>query len=400
LYVDGLMSLKRILLSLSLVVVMLILASSVSAQDEPTVLDIAYDDVVEDDLSSEAFFDWWYLQATSGDVIRVTMTASDGLAPLIGILSPSGDLVARSDGDGEAEVNGIAQVEYAAVEDGQHTIVATRVGNQQGTTTGHYTLELRRINPEASYENPYQLVEFPCEDTTATTVATLEFAEDVEQADLYRITVYGVDDFEPVILVNIAAQDFQLCNIDAAQTIGDTFTLPGEETRTVAAEGEQFASQLVLSGAELMGTVELTIAGARGVPGRYMAIIEGFNIADRLDLDFVSVRLGPLTADSTSLLLYMVATENSRLDPSMEWLEAGQVCDDAGRRDCADVPSIDDAGAIIHDIPGATVVGDRFDAGLLLTPGNPDPIGIELRAFRGDTTGDYSLVVIGELPPS
>lgn len=148
-----------------------------------------------------------------------------------------------------------------------------------------------------------------------------------------------------------------------------------------------------------MGNVELTLAGARGVPGRYMAIIEGFNIADRLDRDFVSVRLGPLTADSTSLLLYMVAEENSRLDPSVEWLEAGQVCDDAGRRDCADVPSMDGAGATLHDDPGANILGDRFDAGLRLTPGNPDPIGIELRAFRGDTTGDYSLVVIGELLP-
>jgi len=129
-----------------------------------------------------------------------------------------------------------------------------------------------------------------------------------------------------------------------------------------------------------------------------MAFIEGFQIADAFDTDFVSVRIGPLAAESTSMDLYMVAAENSRLDPQVELLAAGLVCDDAGRRGCADVPSFNRAGATIHEGEATTIVGDRFDAGLRLNPGSPDPLGIELRAFNGNTTGEYALVVIGELP--
>jgi hypothetical protein len=377
----------------------LLLAVPALAQDQTTVEDIAYDDVVEGDLTHEAFFDWWQLQAIAGDVIVVKMTASEGLAPLIGILEPGGDLVARSDTSGDAEVNGSAELEYTAAVSGQHTIVATRVGLVDGATTGHYVLQVRRANPAFTYDNPYQQVVFPCEDFEAATAATLEFAEDVEQATSYRITVYGLDGFEPVIRVNIETPEpFEFCNVNADRTVGDTFTLPGEETRTVQEDQLQSVSQLILNGADEMGTVQVTLGSARGQPGRYMAIIEGFNIADDFDRDFISARIGPLAAQSTSMLVYMVAAENSRLDPQVELLEAGLVCDDAGRRGCEDVPSFNGAGATLHEGSGATIVGDRFDAGLRLNPGNPDPLGIELRAFNGNTAGDYVIVVIGELP--
>lgn len=390
------MSVKRVLL----VGLCLLVAARALAQDTPSAEDIAYDDVVEGDLSNEAFYDWWHVQATAGDVMVVNVTASDGLAPLIGILDPSGDLVARSDTEGDAEVNGTAEVEYTASQSGQYTIVPTRVGNEAGTTTGHYVLQLRRANAVFTYENPYQLVEFPCGDFQATTAATLEFAEDAEQASSYRITVYGVDGFEPMILVHTdTPQVFDFCNANADRAVGDTFTLPGEEMRTVEADQLDTVSQLLLNGADEAGIVRATIGSANGAPGRYMAIIEGFNIANRLDRDFLSVRVGPLAAQSTSLLVYMVASGNSRLDPQVELVDPQVVCDDAGRRDCEDVPSFNRAGATLHEGDGATLIGDPFDAGLRLTPGNPDPLGIELRSFDGNTTGDYAIVVIGELPP-
>ncbi len=369
------------------------------AQDTPTVEQVSYDDVVEGDLSNDAFYDWWQLEVIAGDVIVVSMAASDGLAPLIGILDPGGDLVARSDLEGEAEPNAAVELEYTAAATGQHTIVATRAGNIDGMTTGHYVLRIRRANPRPVYENPYQQVVFPCEDFEATTAATFEFAEDAGQADDYRITVYGLDGFEPVILVKIESQSFEFCNVNADRVVDDTFTFPGEETRTVQADQLHTASQLTLAGADQMGNVQVTIGGARGVPGRYMAFIEGFQIADGFDADFLLARIGPLAAASTAMDVYMVAAENSRLDPQVELLLAGVICDDAGRRGCEDVPSFNRAGATIHEGAGTTIAGDRFDAGLRLTPGNPDPIGIELRAFDGNTTGAYVIVVIGELPP-
>lgn len=377
----------------------LVLTAPVFAQDTPTVEDITYDAMVEGDLSNKAFFDWWQVQAVEGDIIVVSMAASNGLAPLIGILAPDGELVARSDVSGEADVNGSSQLEYTALVSGQHTVVATRVGNIDGTTTGHYVLGVRRANPPVAYDNPYQQVVFPCEDFEATTIATLEFAEDAEQATSYRITVYGLDGLEPVIRVNIDAQNLEFCNANADRTVGDTFTLPGEATRTVEEEQLASVSQLILSGADEMGRVEVTLGSAGGLPGRYMAVIEGFNIANGFDRDVITARIGPLAAESTSMLVYMVAAQNSRLDPQVELLETGLVCDDAGRRGCEAVPSFNGAGATIREGDGTTIVGDRFDAGLRLTPGNLDPLGVELRSFNGNTVGDYVIVVIGELPP-
>jgi hypothetical protein len=385
---------------LTLSLCLLLAVPALAQQDTPTVDLIFYDDVVEGDLTQEAFYDWWQLQAEEGDVIAVDMVASDGLAPLLGILNPSGDLVARSDSDGDAEINGTVSLEYTAAVSGQHTIVPTRVGNLDGTTTGHYALQVRRANPVTTFVNPYQQVVFPCEGFEATTVATLEFAEDPEQASSYRITVYGLDGLEPVIRINIETPEpFELCNMNADRTVGDTFTLPGDETRTVQENQLNTVSQLILNGAEQMGTVRVTLGSVNGAPGRYMAILEGFNIADRLDRDFLTARIGPLAAQSTSLLVYMVAAENSRVDPQVELLDAAVVCDDAGRRGCEDVPSFDGAGATIHEGEGTTIRGDRFEAGLRLAPANPDPLAIELRSFNGSTTGDYAIVVIGELPP-
>ena len=58
--------LLRYALLLSLCV---LLAVPALAQDEPTVEDVSYDDVVEGDLTNEAFYDWWQLEAVEGDII-------------------------------------------------------------------------------------------------------------------------------------------------------------------------------------------------------------------------------------------------------------------------------------------------------------------------------------------
>jgi hypothetical protein len=46
-----------------------------------------------------------------------------------------------------------------------------------------------------------------------------------------------------------------------------------------------------------------------------------------------------------------------------------------------------------------TLTGDRSDAGLLINPGNPDPVVVQLSSREGKTHGTYALVFIGQLPP-
>lgn len=399
------MVLKRVLIFM----LVSLLALPLLAQEEPnepTVLDVVYDDVVDDSITAPAFWDWWKVQATQGDIIVVDMAASGGLEPLIGILDPTGTLAARSE-DGAADST--IQLEYTAPVTGEYTIVATRVGNADGTSTGTYTLRLRRANtPVVSDPDQYQDVTFVCADIPGevTTAATIRFAEEATEGLKYRITVYGLDGFRPVIRIKFDLpnkdEPFELCNLDAEQMIGDTFTLPGEDTRTVTAETLNGASQLSIAGsAEAgVGVITLTIGSLDGAAGRYMAVIEGFAIDPKDDTDLLEVRVGPLAAETTSIQTYMVAAPNSRLDPFMMRPDNEEICDDAGRGDCEAVLSFRGAGATLTEGDVDTVIsGARSDAGMVVNPGTPDTVALELSSRSGNTHGAYAVFLIGILPP-
>lgn len=373
----------------------LVVARPAFAQDAPTITTINYGDTVTDTITAGAIFDWWQVQAVEGDQFAVEMAASGGLEPLLAVLSPGGDVVARSaDGGADAAIS----LQYAADTSALYTIVATRVGGPEGTSTGAYTLRLRRANP-VNRPDTYQDVTFRCHDFEAATAATIRFAEDPKTDLRHRVTVYGIDGFKPVIRLTFSANDdFADCNVDAAQTTDDTFTLPGEPPRTITADTRDDASQLIVSGAENMRLITLTIASRDGQPGRYVALIEGFTL-ERGDQDAVEVRLGPLAARTTALTVYMVGAANSRLDPYIYLPDSDQTCDDAGRRGCEEVPSFAGAGFTLHESGVTTITGDRNDPGVKLSPGHPDPITLELGSRNGETYGGYALVLIGELPP-
>ena len=377
----------------------ILLAVPVLAQDTDveTVAPINIDDVVEDSLTQKAFFDWWQVQAIEGDILVLDMAASGGLQPLIGILDIGGTLAARSpDGAADSTVS----LEYTVPADGQYTIVATRVGNADGSSTGSYSLRLRRANAAPLPNNPYQDVTFRCEDYDVTTATTLVFQEDPAKGLKHRITVYGIDGFQPVIRLNVdVPEPYELCNTDAARTVGDTFTLPGEAARAITETTQNTASQLLINGAEEAGIITITIGSKDGQPGRYFAIIDGFSIEPATDVDAIEARVGPLAAKTTAIQMYMIAGENSRIDPLMYRPDTDETCDDAGRKGCEGVISFTGAGATLNEGTGATFTGDRSDAGLLLNPGNPDPMVIEFGSRDGRTHGGYALVLIGELPP-
>jgi hypothetical protein len=390
--------LRKVALSLILLTSVL----PVLAQDNPdsvTVTDITYDSVEQDSITSSAFYDWWHIQAEAGDVMVVDMGGSEGLAPLLGVLDTTGTLVAKST---DGEPNQSVSLDYTIPKDGQYTIVATRVGNQQGTTTGRYAIRVRKANPPEQNNNPdqYEDVTFACKDFEATTAAWLRFAEDPRPDLRYRITVYGLDGFVPVIRLKFdvpGQAPYEICNTNADATLTDTFTVPGEAERTITKDTLSTASQLIFAGADKAGLVNVTIASKNGAAGRYFAVIDGFSVGNAANTDTFDVRLGPL-AKLTPLTLYMVAAENSRLDPFMKWNSGNISCDDAGRGDCKGVPSFNKAGVTLHESKVTTIVGDRSDAGLTLAPGTTNIMTLELGSRENDTYGDYALFLLGQLP--
>lgn len=402
---------KNYLLAIGFIFFIAFPALAQQDDDVPSVYPITYDQVIEDTITNTAIFDWWQLEASQGDIIVADMEASNGLAPLLGILDPSGSLVACSGGiispEGEpqgcgsdGEVDGKITLEYTALSSGQHTIVATRVGNMDGTTTGNYTLLVQRASSIPPRVNPFQEVVFRCQDFEAVTVATLKFADDPETVSYYRINVYGLGDFKPVIRVHLSLPDVEDCSSDPTSTEGIQYLFPDAEPITLENGESPSTAQLLLTGADRMGTITLTIGSKDGAPGRYMAVIDGFTIDPANDADAVEARIGPL-ATAQPIQLYMVAVGNSRVDPTMSFvgdnIANSFVCDDAGRRGCEGVPAIDGTGAVLND--GLRIIGDPFDAGMLFNPGNPDPLSVDLGSFSTNTDGDYALVIMGELPP-
>lgn len=376
----------------------LLLAGPLAAQDDlPLSASIHYDEEVTDSLTSFAFWDWWHLQAAAGDVILAEMVAREPLEPLLGILNPGGTLVARSN---DGAPGGTVTLEYEVTEPGEYTIVTTRVGNENGTSSGVYDLRVRRLNETPIRENPYQQVTFRCQDYEVTNAATLEFEEDIDQTTYYLISVYGLDGFEPVIRVEFSGVDLTDCARDVQGMGGNIYTLPGEESITLddPAVFRDHAAQLFISAPAAVGSVTLTIGSANGAPGRYIAIVDGFYMGEE-DQDYVRIGQGPLAARAP-LTMYMIAEAASRLDPSLVLLNeaAALICDDAGRRGCEGVPSPVGLSAYLAE-QDITIQADSFDAGLMLAPGAPELWDVELSGFRSNTSGRYALVLLGELPP-
>ena len=242
-------------------------------------------------------------------------------------------------------------------------------------------------------------VVFVCNGEEMAVLAAVEFVPEDGDAGDYLLYVYGFDGLLPALRFQSLEQGIDLCHRNAQDQAGDVIRLPGAEPVTLAEDQLQSASQLAVSTASVeLGTTVITFGAPTNTPGRYLAIIGGFSINPNGDTDSIRGRAGALASRGAAMQVYMVGIgPNSRLDPFMRFADAESSCDDAGRRTCADVPSIDDAGVIFNS--GSSVLGDRFDAGLNFDVGSLGWREIELGSFSGNTGGDYALMIVGQLLP-
>ncbi len=383
--------------------------------DTPVAATIQFDMTVQESITQVAFYDWWQISLVTGDEIRIEMQAYDGLVPLVGLMAPDRELVARSSMDDESpEPDSLAFFEHRAETDGVYTIIATRFGNADGTSTGSYTLTALKTNFIPPRENDLLESVFRCNEMLVTTALDLRFQEEVfipentpegVVVEAYRLTVYGLDGFQPVIRAFASIREERLdCSRDAEYIPNNIYTLPGAAPVTLTEADKEFSAQLGLRNAsqeQFFGEVNLTMGSLDGQPGRYMAILEGLALQDRDDIDGLIVRLGPL-AKTTGLTIYMVGAIDNRLDPYIEVLDANgdvlQSCDDAGLT-CEDILSFANAGATLT-ADNMVILGDRFDAGINLLPNNTDPLYIQLSSRQRSTSGKYAIVFLGELPPT
>lgn len=368
----------------------LLVVPALAQSDQPGITPISYNSTVEDTITDEATFDWWQVVASAGDEMRVQMLASDGLAPLVAILSPGGTRLATSE---EGTVDGRVSLDYTVSDAGLYTILATRAGE----TTGSYTLTLQRLNTEPPVSETGE-VTFLCDGVEMVVLASVQFAPDETDGGSYPLYIYGFDGLLPAIRFLSSEQDIDVCHRDAQDQAGDVITIPGAEPVTLEADQLDTASQLLVNaGGANLGAITITFGAEANVPGRYLAIVGGFNITPTSQIDSVRVHPGALASRETAMQVYMIGVgANNRLDPFMRFADNEISCDDAGRRACANVPSINGAGVVFS--LGGQIVGDRFDGGLNFEAGSLGWQEIELGSFSGDTGGEYALVFVGELP--
>ena len=404
----------RIFIKILPLAILLCAAGFASAQeDEGDVRDelIDFGMTVSDAIGDRLIFDFYRFNAFRGDEIRITMTGMDGLAPLIGLSDGSREVFARSDLDEngaqlpDVAPNGTATLALTIQEDGQYIIIATRVGNEAGETTGAYTLTLQLELDSGGAD--LQAVTFRCGEAIGTTATTLEFGA-TDDTEGYRLSVYGIDGFDPIIHARIAIdtrEPLETCSDDSQNMHGDIVMLDGETYQFIetADASPAFAAQYGLRGGQNLGVIELAIGSVDAAPGTFIAVLDGFKITDSLPEVFLDVRLGPL-ARSTALRVYMVKVGNNRLDPQLTQLiivpdqpSIEIICDDAGVRECASTPSIAESGVVFND--GLEVLGGPFDAGLTLAPEDIERMTLIFNGQNRNATGEFAIVLIGALPP-
>lgn len=412
---------KQIIYSL-LLILLVSIAPSLYAQetDEPLVADINYDMTVQETLTDHAFFDWWRIDVELGDKLVVSMEARGGLQPLLGLLDENSELVTRSDLESVAEVDGIAFLQHTTLTAGQYTIIASRDGRDQGTTTGTYLLTATNGNNiEQTRANPFLETEFRCSEWLLTNAFTFKFSDDIisdiissetdtagQLDESYRISVYGLDGFEPVIriLANFLP-DRPLDCADSSQGVeGSSLSLPFLDAPYIVTSDDNDNVAMITvnnSSEEPLGDIAVSIGAKDGSSGRFIVIVEGMELHDRMDVDEFLVRRGAFARD-TELDVYMIGYPNNRLDSLIEAVDEEtdtyRVCDDIGRDDCADFPPITGATITISE-NSYDYIADRFDAGLRIDSPDNNSIKVSFRSREFNTAGLYLVMFVGELPP-
>jgi len=105
-----------------------------------------YNGEITRDISAESLV----FEAEAGDIINISMQKTSGtLDPLLILLNENGDELIRNDDDEQGIGSNSFIRGFAIPADGTYTIIATHFQEEQGTTTGRYTLLIEKVVAEA-----------------------------------------------------------------------------------------------------------------------------------------------------------------------------------------------------------------------------------------------------------
>lgn len=374
----------------------------VRAQDVPTNAPIAVDVPVSDTIAHAAPFDVWEFAALPGEQYRADMQAAEGLAPLLGLRAPSGDIIVASNqfDDGttqDAEPDDLVTIFFEIPTGGEYALVATRVDTDNGTTQGRYTLTMTLIAAAPVPEDEYVDVTFRCGAVYATTAVALQFEDQSAPESGYWITVYGFDGFDPVIrLGGDDGTGSAACEQSAPpdEPLAFEFNL-GDQGSFTFGEVDITSVAALNVPAEQSGPVRITVGSRDGASGHYALRVSGLVIESAGNADPVTVRSGPFAKDEP-VTVWMLRDGLNRLDPILAVPDGTRHCVDLGLRSCSD--GLTGANLRMLSDGAQQVSPDRLDAVALLEPGDSDPFELAAASQNPRTTGAYTLWLFGVLP--
>jgi hypothetical protein len=107
--------------------------------------EMAYGASASGNITADSFVHFYDFYGEAGQMVTITMVGAGGLDAYLGLMDPN-DAVIAEDDDSAGDLN--AQIAIRLPESGWYLIVATRVGIDEGTSTGSYTLQLAEGAPQ------------------------------------------------------------------------------------------------------------------------------------------------------------------------------------------------------------------------------------------------------------
>jgi hypothetical protein len=129
------------LLIISLCLMTLAVARAQSGQQDPAIQTLRFDQPAKGQISNDAFRQVYSFSGRSTDVITLSVTVNTGnLVPMLILTDGQGILLSRDVSASSATISALA-----LPADGTYFVIVSRFGQDQGTTTGSYTLLMKRV---------------------------------------------------------------------------------------------------------------------------------------------------------------------------------------------------------------------------------------------------------------
>lgn len=362
----------------------------------------------------------------AGDTVVIEAEATSGnLDTFLVVTDPAGETILAENDDIDS-TNTDSQITYTLPESGMYLILVSRFGGEQGTSSGRFRLALSSsssggglgssgtpVPVEDKIADPSEVVTITC-DTGEVLYGGVQFTFiNINPGFSYTVTVFGLDDFDPVVAVE-TEPGIGRCNDDDARAAGSFVAVPGEGSLIANRRTAQVRFSLPRNGSPV-----ITVGSFNGQGGRFVMVIEGLAISPATEADGFILRVPEAITDEP-LSVYMISRFVD-LDPYLQvasgpglnqafdsdgylnpdFIDYDNVfilaeCDDAGQGTCAETPALPGGGVAISN--GSDYVTGRVDAGIQGTPETSDPFLFVFSSYQGRTRGTYAIVVMGAVP--